>query len=77
MGCCFKTNRNGREDPSRDNSDNGGQDQPLIDGKKSPNGSGKNKKGGKAAKAGPAEPNPFHKPSKNPCSLASEFSSWF
>ena len=73
MGCCFKKRR--YEDPPHNGNDHGGQDQPLIDGKKSTNSSGKNKKGGKGAKAGPAEPNPFHKPSKNPQSVATEFSS--
>ena len=57
MGCCFPKKKK-RDDEDLNN--NHGQDQPLIDGKKSP---GKNNKKMKNVRT-PADPNPFHKPSK-------------
>jgi len=65
MGCfksCFRKTVNYDDDQLNNKHD--GQDQPLIDGQ-SPNGSGRNKKKLKGVKV-PAEPNPFHKPSKSP-----------
>ena len=56
MGCCFKKDRSNNDD-----SGDRGDDQPLISDKTSPK--NKNKKGGKNGRQ-PADPNPFHKPSK-------------
>lgn len=48
MGCCFKTGK--KREAAYTNDNENGQDQPLIDGKKSPSNSGKNKGKAKTGK---------------------------
>ena len=60
MGCCFRKKKEALVSSGEDGL---GQDQPLIDGQKSPTNGNKGKKFNKAGRPIP-EPNMFHKPSR-------------
>ena len=61
MGCCFRKKK--PDGLASGDAHELGQDQPLIDGKRSPSNGNKNKKVNKAGRP-IAEPNMFHKPSR-------------